>query len=92
MTSDHTIVLSNQISDPVTLVLEHTVCVGRGLIRGHFRMAPQPGWGCCFESSFDFNTYLVTEAVHVLLLELQEVESLEEEFANDASGEPRFLC
>ena len=43
MTSDHTIVRWNQIPDPVILVWEHTVCVGLGLIRGHFRMAPQPG-------------------------------------------------
>ena len=43
VTSDHTIVRSNQIPDPVILVWEHTVCVGLGLIRGHFRMAPQPG-------------------------------------------------
>ena len=42
-TSDHTIVRSNQIPDPVILVWEHTVCDGLGLIRGHFRMAPQPG-------------------------------------------------
>ena len=43
VTSDHTIVRWNQIPDPVILVWEHTVCVGLGLIRGHFRMAPQPG-------------------------------------------------
>ena len=43
VTSDHTIVRWNQIPDPVILVWEHTVCVGLGLIRGHPRMAPQPG-------------------------------------------------
>ena len=43
VTSDHTIVRWNQIPDPVILAWEHTVCVGLGLIRGHFRMAPQPG-------------------------------------------------
>ena len=43
VTSDHTIVRWNQIPDPVILVWEHTMCVGLGLIRGHFRMAPQPG-------------------------------------------------
>ena len=43
MTSDHTIVRWNQIPDPVIWVWEHTVCVGLGLIRGQFRMAPQPG-------------------------------------------------
>ena len=43
MTSDHTIVRWNQIPDPVILVWEDTVCVGLGLIRGHFRMAPQRG-------------------------------------------------
>ena len=43
VTSDHTVVRSNQIPDPVILVWEHTVCVGLGLIRGHFGMAPQPG-------------------------------------------------
>ena len=44
VTSDHTIVRSNQIPDLVILVWEHTVCVGLGLIRGHSRMAPQPGY------------------------------------------------
>ena len=43
VTSDHTIVRSNQIPDPVILVWEHTVCVELGLIRGHFRVSPQPG-------------------------------------------------
>ena len=51
VTSDHTIVRSNQILDPEILVWEHTVCVGLGLIRGHFRMAPQPGF------SIEPNTY-----------------------------------
>ena len=46
VTSDHTIVRSNQIPDPVILVWEHTVCVGLGLIRGHVRMEPQPGYKC----------------------------------------------
>ena len=43
VTSDHTIVRSNQIPDPVILVSEHTVCVGLGLISGHFWLTPQPG-------------------------------------------------
>ena len=43
VTSDHTNVRSNQIPDPVILVWEHTMCVGLGLIRGHFRMVPQLG-------------------------------------------------
>ena len=51
VTSDHTTVRSNQISDPVILVCEDTVCVGRGLIRGHFRMGPQPGKMCDFTST-----------------------------------------
>ena len=49
MTSDHTIVRSNQIPDPVNLVWEHTVCVGLGLIRGHFRVGPQSGRGSMFQ-------------------------------------------
>ena len=43
LTSDHTIVRSNQIPDPVFLVWEHTASVGFCLVRGHFQMAPQPG-------------------------------------------------
>ena len=43
MTSDQTILIGNQNPDAVILVWEHTVCVGLGLIRGHFRMLPQPG-------------------------------------------------
>ena len=43
VTSDHTILHSNQIPDPEILVWEHTMCVVLGLIRGHFRMAPQSG-------------------------------------------------
>ena len=39
-TSDHTFPIWNQNPDPVILVWEH-VCVGLGMIRGHFRMAPQ---------------------------------------------------
>ena len=46
LTSDHTTVPSNQIPNLVILVWEHTVCVGLGLIRGHFRTAPQP-WMVC---------------------------------------------
>ena len=41
--SDHTIPIRNQNPDPVIMVWEHTVCVGHRMIRGHFRMAPQPG-------------------------------------------------
>ena len=43
VTAEQTIVRSKKIPDPVILVWEHTVPVGLGLIRGHFRMAPQPG-------------------------------------------------
>ena len=43
VTYDQTIPIRNQNPDPVIMVWEHTVCVGLRMIRGHFRMAPQPG-------------------------------------------------
>ena len=58
VTSDHTIVRSNEITDPVILVWEHTVCVGFGLIRGHFRMAPQPGLRSSWNSVTRLLSYL----------------------------------
>ena len=44
VTYDQTIPIRNQNPDPVIMVWEHTVCVGLRMIRGHFRMAPQPGY------------------------------------------------
>ena len=71
VTSDHTIVRWNQIPDPVILVWEHTVCVGLGLIRGHFRMAPQPGKPLCERTS-----HTMIGVVHFVLFFLLEISRL----------------
>ena len=43
VTYDQTIPIRNRNLDPVIMIWEHTMCVGLRMIRGHFRMAPQPG-------------------------------------------------
>ena len=81
--SDHTIVRSNQIPDPVNLVWEHTVCVGLGLIRVHFQMAPQPGAFVLFlisgftkHAASYFNLLLQYRKIHQFLVFFWNLETL----------------
>ena len=76
VTSDHTIVRWNQIPDPVILVWEHTVCVGFDLIRGNFRMAPQPGCFLCSNLGANEHMLITSLAPKLGLLVSQKIHNI----------------